>query len=136
MKRILMTFVCVLMVASVALAQKQKSAPEVDYVDATELTLIGKLCKTTNPYHRVEVENVEGISKSEAKLLKMSSGLAIVFKTNAHSIWVKAQYGPASSWNGYAPLASTTGFNLFIKDGEGDTEYKYLIDEKMGICDV
>ena len=86
MKRILMSFVCVLMVASVALAQKQKSAPEVDYVDATELTLIGKLCETTNPYHRVETEKVEGISKGEAHLLKMSSGLAIVFKTNAQAI--------------------------------------------------
>jgi lysophospholipase L1-like esterase len=50
----------------------------------------------------------------------MSSGLAIVFKTDAKSIWVKAQYGPASSWNGYAPLASTTGFNLFIKDNNGE----------------
>jgi lysophospholipase L1-like esterase len=120
MKRFLMAVVCMALAISVSAQQKEKKEPNVDYVNATELTLIGKLCETTNPYHRVEVESVEGISKGEAKLLKMSSGLAIVFKTNAHSIWVKAQYGPASSWNGYAPLASTTGFNLFIKDDKGE----------------
>ncbi len=118
MKRFLMTLVCVATVAITAIAAPKK-APKVDYVNATELTLIGKLCNTTNPYHRVEVDGVEGITKGEAKLLKMSSGLAVVFKTNATSIYVKASYGPASSWNQYAPLASTTGFNLFIKkDGE------------------
>jgi lysophospholipase L1-like esterase len=120
MKKILMSLACALMAVSVAVAQKPKSLPKLDYVDATKLTLLGKLCETTNPYHRVEVANVEGISKSEANLLKMSSGLAIVFKTDAKSIWVKAQYGPASSWNPCAPLASTTGFNLFIKDSNNE----------------
>ena len=117
MKRFLVAVICAAFVVSVSAAPK-KEVP-VTYVDATSLTMLGKLCKTTNPYHRVEVETVEGISKGEAKLLKMSSGLAIAFKTNATSIYVKANYGPASTWNGYAPLASTSGFNLFIKkDGE------------------
>ena len=120
MKRFLLAVVCVAMAISVSAQQKSKKEPKVKYVNATELTLIGKLCETTNPYHRVEVANVEGISKSEANLLKMSSGLAIVFKTDAKSIWVKAQYGPASSWNPCAPLASTTGFNLFIKDSNNE----------------
>ena len=118
MKRLFLIIVCTTLALSVTAAPKK--APQVDYVDATELTLIGKLCETTNPYHRVEVAKVDGILKNEAKLLKMSSGLAIVFKTNANSIWVKAKYGPASSWNGCAPLASTTGFNLFIKDVNGE----------------
>ena len=119
MKRVLMALVCAVLVVSVSAAPK-KSEQKVNYVKATELTMLGKLCKTTNPYHRVEVANVEGITKAEANLLKMSSGLAIVFKTDANSIWVKAQYGPASSWNPCAPLASTTGFNLFIKDSKGE----------------
>ena len=120
MKRILMAVICVAMAFSLSAQSKQKKAPKIDYVNATELALIGKLCETTNPYHRVEVEKVEGITKSEANLLKMSSGLAIVFKTNSRAIYVKAQYGKASSWNPCAPLASTTGFNLFIKDKEGE----------------
>jgi lysophospholipase L1-like esterase len=104
----------------VSVSAAPKKAPKVDYVNATELTLLGKLCETTNPYHRVEVEKTEGITKTEAKLLRMSSGLAIAFKTNATAVYVKATYGPASSWNGYAPLASTTGFSLFIKDTKGE----------------
>ena len=120
MKRILMAVICAAMVVSVATAQKKKSAPKVDYVDATELTLLGKLCETTNPYHRVEVANIEGITKTEATLLKTASGLAIAFKTDATAIYVQAEYGPASWWNTYAPLASTTGFNLFIKNEKGE----------------
>lgn len=116
-----MAIVCVALVASVSAAPKK--APKVDYVNATELTMLGKLCETTNPYHRVEVEKVEGIRKGEAKLLRMASGLAIAFKTNATSIYVKPEYGPATSWNPYAPIASTTGFNLFIKDAEGEWKW-------------
>lgn len=118
MKKILMALVCAAMVISVSAAPKK--APKVDYVNATELTLVGKLCETTNPYHRVEVANVEGITKTEARLLKQASGLAIAFKTDAKSIYVKATFGPASSWGPYAPLVATTGFSLFIKDDAGE----------------
>ena len=114
-----MVLICATLVVSVSAAPKKK-VPKVDYVDATELTLIGKLCETTNPYHRVETENVKGITKSEARVLNMASGLAVAFKTNASSIYVRATYTKASSWNAYTPLASTTGFNLFIKDKRGE----------------
>ena len=117
MKRIFMAIVCAAMAISVS-AQSKKA--NVDYVDALSLTMVGKLCETTNPYHRVEVANVEGITKTEAKLLKMASGLAIAFKTDASEIYVKATYGEACSWSQYAPLAATTGFNLFIKDAQGE----------------
>ena len=119
MKRLFAAIVCVAMVASVVAAPKKKTQPKLKYVDATELTLVGKLCPTTNPYHRVEVAKIQGITKSEARLLRQASGLAIAFKTNASTIGVKADYGTASSWNSYAPLAATTGFNLFIKDENG-----------------
>lgn len=118
MKRLSLIIVATMFVLS--LSAKTKPMPKLDYVDATKLTLIGKLCNTTNPYHRVETDNVVGITNGEAKLLRMASGLAVVFKTNASRIYIKAKYGPASSWNAHAPLASTTGFNLFIKDDRGD----------------
>ena len=115
-----MIVICAVMVVSVSAQPKKQKELKLDYVNATELTMVGKLCETTNPYHRVEVANVEGILAKEANLLKMASGLAIAFKTDASEIYVKAQYGPASSWNHNAPLTSTTGFNLFIKDGAGE----------------
>ena len=118
MKRILIAIVCAAMFFSVS--AQEKKASDMNYVNATELTMLGKMCKTTNPYHRMEVDNVEGITKTEAKLLKQASGLAIAFKTNASAITVKAKYGPASSWGPYAPLVATTGFSLFIKDKNGE----------------
>ena len=122
MKRFFVAAICVIVALSASAAPKAEKS-KVNYVDATELTMLGKLCETTNPYHRVEVSKVEGITESEAKLLKMSSGLAIAFKTDATSIYVKAQYGPAMRLIPYAPLASTTGFNLFIKDTDGELKW-------------
>uniref|UniRef100_UPI00405797EF SGNH/GDSL hydrolase family protein n=1 Tax=Alistipes sp. TaxID=1872444 RepID=UPI00405797EF len=119
MKRLFTTIVLSLLVVSVAFAQKDLVS-KLKFVDATELTMLGKLCQTTNPYHRVEVEAVEGITKSEANLLRTSSGLAIAFKTNATMIVVRAKYGPASRWSSAYPLTATTGFNLFIKDAKGE----------------
>lgn len=120
MKRILMAIICAAMVVSVSAAPKKKSAPKIDYVNATELTLLGKLCQTNNPYHRVETADIPELTKTEARLLRMASGLAIAFKTNATILYVKAEYGKGCSWSSYAPLAATTGFNLFIKDTEGE----------------
>ena len=117
MKRLFMAVVCVAMALSVT---AQRKAPKLDYVNALDLTMIGKLCETTNPYHRMETEKIEGITKGEAHLLKMTSGLAIAFRTNAKAIYVKARYGKNTIWNQYAPLTSTQGFNLFIKDANGE----------------
>ena len=115
MKRILM------MIVGVALTMSLTAAPQnIKYVKATDLSLLGKMCETTNPYHRLDVDKYPDFTKSEANLLKMSSGLMVAFKTNSKDIYVKAQYGPASTWNAYAPLASTTGFSLFVKDAEGE----------------
>lgn len=106
------------MLFSVSVAQKK--AVELDYVDATSLTLLGKLSPSKNPYHRVEVADYPQFTKIEANLLCMSSGLAVAFRTDAKEIYVRAKYGPRSSWHSVSPLASTTGFNLFIKDSEGE----------------
>ena len=103
-----------------SLSAAPKKQPKVDYVDALQLTMIGKLCETTNPYHRIEVAAVPELSKGEARLLCQTSGLAIVFKTNASAIYVKPTYGTKNSWGPNSPLSATTGFNLFIKDKKGE----------------
>ncbi|MBR4969312.1 MAG: SGNH/GDSL hydrolase family protein [Alistipes sp.] len=118
MKRLFILISALFVVANVS-AQSNKTS-NLNYVNATELTMLGKLCETANPYHRVEAQNIKGISRSESRLLRMASGLAIAFKTNASDIYVKPTYGEVCSWDAYAPLASTTGFNLFIKDDKGE----------------
>ena len=117
MKKLFIAVVLSAFMVSVSVAQKKE--PALNYVNATELTLLGKLCETTNPYHRVETENIPELTKTEARLLRMSSGLVVAFKTDATSIYVKPVYGEGCSWSAYSPLAATTGFNIFIKkDGE------------------
>ena len=125
-----MALVCAVFVVSVSAAPKKKG-PKIDYVNATDLTLLGKLCQTENPYHRVETANIPELTKGEARLLRMSSGLAIAFKTDATVLYVKPTYGPGCSWNSYAPLASTTGFNLFIKNAEGEFTWAASKAHKM-----
>ena len=118
MKRLFAIAICAVLAISVSTAQTE--APKVDYVDATQLTLLGKLCETTNPYHRVEVATIPELNKSESRLLRQTSGLAVAFKTDASAIYVKAKYGTQNSWGPTSPLSATTGFNLFIKDETGE----------------
>lgn len=115
MKKILLSFICVVFALSAVAAPKK---PKVDYVDATSLTHIGKLCETTNPYHRVEVANYPELNKAEARLLKMASGQMIVFETDSPEIWVDPEFG-LYSLPSAMPLAAAMGFNLYIeKDGK------------------
>ena len=113
MKKVLLALVCAVLVLSVSAAPKKK-APKIDYVNATELTLLGKLCETTNPYHRVETANIPELTKGEARLLRMSSGLAVAFKTDATILYVKPTYGPGCSWNCYARRNGKTLFQSSV----------------------
>ena len=100
-------------VSTGAMAQKN-----VKWVDAQSLTHLGKLCQTTNPYHRVEVANYPELNKTESRLLRKSAGESIVFETNSTTVWVKATFGFARETGGMTRNASC-GFNLYIeKDGQ------------------
>lgn len=90
---------------------------EIKYVDAQDLTFLGKMCQTENPYNRVEVKNYE-FTKTEATLLRYAAGEMVVFETNAPEIWVQAKYG-VRGFNNAMPAVAAIGFNLYIeKDGE------------------
>ncbi|MBQ2394612.1 MAG: lipase, partial [Alistipes sp.] len=79
MKKInMLLLVLALFSVNVVVAQKN-----VKWVDAQSLTHLGKLCKTTNPYHRVEVANYPELNTREAQLLRKSAGESIVFETNS-----------------------------------------------------
>ena len=66
------------------------NAQKVDYVyaEATDFTQMGKLMpgKTENPYHRVDTTLYKGFTKRENQLVRMSSGMGCVFKTDSRSI--------------------------------------------------
>lgn len=128
MKKLYALLIALMIITTGAFAQKN-----VQWVDAQTLTHLGKLCQTTNPYHRVEVANYPELNKTEANLLRMSAGEAIIFETNATSIWVKPTFGKARESAGMTRNASC-GFNLYIeKDGEwtwaasrSNSTYTYL----------
>lgn len=113
-KKTLLLIVTACFVVGTSTAAKRN----IEYVDAQKLTHTGKMCKTINPYNRVEVEAYPELTKTEANLLRTCSGEAIMFETDADEIWVRAKYG-YRGFNNAMPMTAACGFNLYIeKDGE------------------
>lgn len=128
MKRLTLLLIALLVVGTGAMAQKN-----VKWVDAQTLTHLGKLSKTTNPYHRIEVADYPELNKREAQLLRKSAGESILFETNSTTIWVRPKFGYARETAGM-PRNASCGFNLYIeKDGawtwaasKSNSYYKYI----------
>ncbi len=116
MKRLFLSVAALLLLSTAAMAAEK---PVIKYVDAQTLNHIGKMCKTTNPYNRVEVADYQPeLTKVESERLICSAGQAILFTTDATEIWVKAKYGYNRTPDSM-PRVASHGFNLFIqKDGE------------------
>ena len=51
--------------------------------EASDLTMIGKILPTPNPYHRVDTVKYKGFTKSENTQVRCSAGLAVVFATDS-----------------------------------------------------
>lgn len=88
------------------------------FTEASELTLLGKIIDTPNPYHRVDTTVYKGFTKQENIQVRCSSGLAVVFRTNSSTITVKTEYG--FQYEGVNTMAlSYRGYDLYIKkDGD------------------
>ncbi len=88
------------------------------YVDAKELTLIGKANPTPHHYHRIDTLQYQTMPAAVKKLFTNSAGLAIVFKTNSNTIsarWTTANPKTSSNMTAIAHK----GLDLYIKrDGE------------------
>ena len=85
---------------------------------ASDLTLIGKIMKTSNPYHRVDTTIHKGFTKRENFQLRCASGIAVAFKTNSKVIVLKNTIGEYNEGVMTSPL-SFRGFDLYIKkDGK------------------
>lgn len=114
MKQILLSLALLLCISSHA---QKASGPTYVYTEASELTLIGKIHEDTpNPYHRVDTVKFKGFTRGENGQVRMSSGIAVVFKTNSPSLSVKTVYGTPSfptNTNGF----SGRGYDLYIREG-------------------
>lgn len=88
------------------------------YTEASDLTLIGKIQEnTSNPYHRVDTAVFKGFTKSENHQVRMSSGIAVAFRTSSRSIVIKTSYGHVI-WPDNTGGFSARGYDLYIRDGE------------------
>lgn len=94
------------------------SAQDVEYVytEASDLTLVGKLMpgKTSNPYHRVDTTLYKGFTKRENLLVRMSSGMACVFRTDSKSISMLTEYGQKDDPVNTS-IISARGYDLYIR---------------------
>lgn len=108
-----------LIVLAAALMAFCTVAAQMRFVDATELTLIGKALPTSHPYHRIDTTRYKGFTKSENQQIRCSAGLAVVFRTNTTRldllpVYTSFVYGGAST-----PRVASEGFDLYIRrDGE------------------
>ena len=111
-----------LLLSLVALFSVAMHAQKVEYVytEASDLTIIGKLMpgKTQNPYHRVDTTFYKGFTPRENHLVRMSSGMGCVFKTNSKSIRIKTEYGQMDDPVNTS-IISARGYDLYIlNDGK------------------
>ena len=108
MRRLFFTFVLCLC-AHICFAQAYR------YTDAQKLTIVSKLLKTDNPYHRIDTKNYTGFTSGEVTQCRQSAGIAIAFKTNSDFIGIDAKYVKLNN----KLDRGMAGFDLYIrKDGQ------------------
>ena len=108
------------------------------FTEASDLTLVGKLMPTPNPYHRVDTVKYKGFTKGENKQVRCPAGVAVAFKTNSTAIWAKATGDLQFSVRNTMQMAYV-GFDLYIrKNGEwlwagADCQRPKKVDEAVAI---
>jgi len=81
------------------------------YVEATELTIVGKVFPDTpDPYKRIDTEKYGGWTKKDLGLIDMSSGIICAFRTDAPAINMRA-----TVVGGWGSNRGDRGFDLYIK---------------------
>ena len=88
------------------------------YTEASDLTLIGKIMDTPNPYHRVDTVKYKGFTKTENFQVRCPAGLAVLFRTNSGSITLTATGDFSWRSNSTMRLASQ-GYDLYIRQTDG-----------------
>jgi len=107
-----------ILLSSLSLYAQKVNLDDLKYVEATDLTIVGKLMpgKTANPYHRVDTTLYKGFTTRENYLVRMTSGMACCFKTNSRCIYVKSVYGQSDNPVN-TNFISAKGYDLYVHDG-------------------
>lgn len=112
MKKIISFLLFVSVCITVAAQDPKKT--DFSFTEASDLTLIGKIMDTPNPYHRVDTCVYKGFTKNENRQVRCSAGLAVLFSTDSPIISVKTEYGYQAQHSTTMTLADR-GYDLYIK---------------------
>ena len=111
MRRILLPLL--LLLSSILNAQEP-----LRYVEAADLTLVGKLMETPNPYWRVDTTRFKGFTHTESNQVRCGAGLSVAFRTDSPVIALRITRR-APYWGANTTMLSSMGFDLYIRqDGE------------------
>lgn len=96
----------------------QKKNPELKFVKAETLTMVGKMMPTKNIFRRIDTADFANFTPTIKRLFTNSAGLAIAFSTDSKTIdakWCNSTSKPA---NNMTPIAHK-GLDLYMKiDGK------------------
>lgn len=102
---------------------------QVRFVDATELTLIGKALPTSHPYHRIDTAAYKGFTATENQQVRCSAGLALVFRTNSTRLDLQPVYTSFVYGGTSTPRVASEGFDLYIRQ---NGEWVYAASQAAG----
>lgn len=112
-----------------ALLTASLAAAQVRYVDATDLTLIGKALPTSHPYHRIDTTVYKGFTPTENQQVRCSAGLAVVFRTNSTRIDLNPVYSSFVYGGTSTPRVASEGFDLYVRH---NGEWLYAASQAAG----
>ena len=84
------------------------------FTEASDLTLVGKIMDTANPYHRVDTLIYKGFTEHENFQVRCCAGLAVAFRTNSPSVHIRHSGNfshKSSSTTGHA----SHGYDLYVR---------------------
>ena len=81
------------------------------YIEAADLTLVGKLMNTPNPYWRVDTTRFKGFTHTESNQVRCGAGLSVAFRTDSPVIALRITRR-APYWGANTTMLSSLGFDL------------------------
>ena len=91
-RTLLILLATVLFPAGILSAQE---AAAIRYLEASELTLVGKMMETSNPYWRVDTTRFKGFTPAESNQVRCGAGLAVAFRTDSPFIMLRISRRPS-----------------------------------------
>lgn len=102
------------------------------YVDARELTHLGKAFDTPEPYYRADIDAYP-FTESEAKRLKFPSGQCIAFRTNSSLVGVLIETTKLGNLDYVTSPYAKRGLDLYIRD---NGRWAYVGSKMTGVGKV